>query len=79
MHVLMPVLQEYRQRLEEKGCNLFLTTVVRSPDAWMESKMSYNLANYNMVNQAATEKEWRRMLHTKAYDNGEKYYSVVQD
>jgi hypothetical protein len=74
MHVLMPVLEDYRQRLEEKGCNLFLATVVRSPDEWMKSKMSYNLEGYHMYNEATRVKEWRRMLHTKAYDNGEIRY-----
>lgn len=74
MHVLMPVLQEYRKRLEQKGCNLFLTTIVRSPDEWMKSKMSYNLKSYHMVNEAAREKEWRRMLHEKGFDNGELRY-----
>jgi hypothetical protein len=74
MHVLMPVLQAYRQRLEEKGCHLFLATVVRSPDGWMESMMSYNLVANHLVTASATEHEWRRMLRTKEYDNGEIRY-----
>jgi hypothetical protein len=74
MHVLMPVLQAYRQRLEAKGCHLFLATVVRSPDGWMESMMSYNLVENHLVTESATQDEWRRMLRSKEYDNGEIRY-----
>jgi hypothetical protein len=74
MHILMPVLQAYRQRLEAKGCNLFLATVVRSPDGWIESMMSYNLVPGDLASASNTEDVWRTMLRTKEYDNGEIRY-----
>jgi len=67
MHELLPVLLGYRERLEERGCHLLLSTVLRSPDGWLESMLSSGRAPAGAVREA----EARTLLGTREYENGE--------
>lgn len=72
MEALLPTLLAYRKRLEAKGCNLFLSTVLRSPDGWMESMLSSRVSPE--LTTAAKEDEWRRLLSTREFESGELRY-----